>query len=220
MVLLYCYGNLAYQGLIINEVLEKIFRKKRKHKEGEELVLSWTGRSIVLAGVVCFLLTAVIEAVLYQSLSILNYIKLSVLYAIVLTGGIIDWKLKIIPNRIVLTGAIFRLLCYVPEIVLITEFNNVILNDLIGFGIGFGLLLIVSIVSRQSLGMGDVKLFGVIGMTIGGFGTYSTLFASVLCSTIVSVVLLVFRKHRIKDSIPFGPCILLGYVLTILLGSY
>jgi len=41
-----------------------------------------------------------------------------------------------------------------------------------------------------------------------------------LVSAIVSVVLLILKKKGRKDSIPFGPCILVGYFIALVLSCY
>ena len=100
------------------------------------------------------------------------------------------------------------------------EMKDILKNDLIGFVIGFVFLALVSFVTKGSLGFGDVKLFGIIGITAGSFGTYSTLLISLIASLIVSLVFITIKKMDRKSAFPFGPCIALGYIVSILLTSY
>ena len=91
---------------------------------------------------------------------------------------------------------------------------------MIGFGVGFVFLALVSVITKGSLGFGDAKLFGIIGITTGALCTYSTLLASLLVSVIFSVVSMACKKMSRKDSFPFGPFISAGYVIAVLLTSY
>jgi leader peptidase (prepilin peptidase) / N-methyltransferase len=68
-----------------------------------------------------------------------------------------------------------------------------------------GALLILSVVSRGSIGGGDVKLMAIIGASVGwrwGFGVL--VFAQVAAATMALYLFLVHRKGR-KDTLPFGP---------------
>lgn len=151
----------------------------------------------------------------------INMIKLLILHTIIFTAAIIDYKKKIIPNNLVLFGFGIRLIIYIIEfIVLSKEFKTIVFNDLCGFGLGFILLAIISIATKGALGAGDVKLFGLIGILSGFYCTYATLFISMLLAAIISILLLLTKKKSRKDTIPFGPCIYFGYLISILFTLY
>ncbi len=68
-----------------------------------------------------------------------------------------------------------------------------------------GALFILSVVSRGSIGGGDVKLMAVIGASLGwqwGFGVL--VFAQLAAAAVAAYLFLVHRKGR-KDTLPFGP---------------
>lgn len=157
---------------------------------------------------------------LYHNTTVTNLVKLYGLLIIILTAAIIDLKKQIIPNILIILGLSFRLGIYIYEIFSVEDIKTTVINDAIGFAIGFVLLALVSVITKQGIGFGDAKLFGVIGLTSGSFCTYSTLFASLLISAFVSIILLISGKKGKKDSIPFGPCIALGYVVVLFLTSY
>lgn len=160
------------------------------------------------------------QAVVYPNTTIMNTIKLCILFVILFVAAIVDLKKKIIPNALILLGLGCRVFIYILEIFFTENLKQILWNDLIGFLIGFGVLAIISVVTKQALGFGDVKLFAVIGIMSGAYATYSVLFVSVFISALVSIALLVSRKKGRKDSIPFGPCIFIGYFLVLLIGSY
>ncbi|GAA4286413.1 A24 family peptidase [Georgenia daeguensis] len=63
------------------------------------------------------------------------------------------------------------------------------------------------------LGLGDVKLSGVLGMFLGWFGWPHVVlgtFAAFAINAIVVVVLLVLRKATLKSDVPFGPPMIAG----------
>lgn len=77
-------------------------------------------------------------------------------------------------------------------------------------------------VSPQGLGLGDVKLLGLLGLVLGWFG-WGVLMAGVLLGlltgALVSVVLLATRRAGWRTAIPFGPPLLAGSVLALALGA-
>lgn len=134
---------------------------------------------------------------------------------------ITDIKLRIVPNLLVAIGFGFRLVLYIVEFFTSRdEFFNILKSDLIGFAFGFGFLLIVCLISRQAIGFGDVKLFGLIGITIGLQGTYMTLFIALVFSLIYGIVKIIKKQGNRKSQIPFGPFVFLGYLVVTFLSFY
>lgn len=179
---------------------------------------------IQLYGALAFIALMMIIATLLTMRNVanyLNYLKLILLLGIVSAAGVVDFKKTIIPNFLILTGLGFRVVIYIIEFFLFKEtFVPQIKSDLLGFAFGFGFLLIVSLISRGALGFGDVKLFGVIGLLSGAICTYYTLIFCLLVSAVVSIILLILKKKSRKDSIPFGPCIAIGYFIALALSCY
>ncbi|KOF11792.1 prepilin peptidase [Planococcus glaciei] len=92
-------------------------------------------------------------------------------------------------------------------------------DALLGAAVGFGILLLIAIVSKGGMGGGDIKLFFVIGLVLGTSGTLMTLFFASLIGAIAGIVQLrVLNKDR-KTPVPFGPSIALGSVITYFWGD-
>ncbi|TKJ33771.1 peptidase A24 [Blastococcus sp. CCUG 61487] len=78
------------------------------------------------------------------------------------------------------------------------------------------------LVSPQGLGMGDVKLLGLIGLLLGWFGwgvLMTGVFLGLLVGAVVSLALLLTRRVGWRTAIPFGPPLIAGAVLALALGA-
>lgn len=78
------------------------------------------------------------------------------------------------------------------------------------------------LVSPQGLGLGDVKLLGLLGLVLGWFGwgvLMAGVFLGLLAGALVSVLLLLTRRAGWRTAIPFGPPLLAGAVLALALGA-
>ncbi|MGO1058955.1 prepilin peptidase [Planococcus sp. FY231025] len=85
--------------------------------------------------------------------------------------------------------------------------------------VGFGLLLLIAIVSKGGMGGGDIKLFFVIGLVLGVSGTLLTLFLASLIGAIAGLFMLQKSEQGRKTPVPFGPSIALGAVITYFWGA-
>ncbi|GGD03515.1 prepilin peptidase [Pontibacillus salipaludis] len=83
-------------------------------------------------------------------------------------------------------------------------------DSLAGGATGLVLTAIIIIASRGGMGGGDMKLFGVIGIVLGLPGVLLAFFLSTLYGSLISGVLLLFKKIDRKKPVPFGPYIVLG----------
>ncbi|WKA60011.1 prepilin peptidase [Planococcus shenhongbingii] len=92
-------------------------------------------------------------------------------------------------------------------------------DALLGAAIGFGILLLIAIVSKGGMGGGDIKLFFVIGLVLGTSGTLMTLFFASLIGAIAGIIQLRINNQDRKTPVPFGPSIALGAVITYFWGD-
>ena len=213
-ITIFCFWNLHKNSIIkIGELKTLLKKSDSETSNGEKVYFALTIAA-------CLIISYVVQVFIYKNTEILSFAKLCILYAIVVSAALVDYKLKIIPNYLVLIGLGARVVIYILDIFLSSNLTQIIISDLIGLALGFGIFAVVSIITKQALGFGDAKLFAVVGLTLGSFGTYSVMFTSVLVSAVISIFLLIFKKRGRKDSIPFGPCMYIGYILTLLLGSY
>lgn len=92
------------------------------------------------------------------------------------------------------------------------------LSMAIGGVVGFGIFLLLAIIGRGALGMGDVKLAGVIGMMAGYPTVLTALIIGAIAGGVAALVLLVSRKATRKTKIAYAPYLALGVLLTMWIG--
>lgn len=85
--------------------------------------------------------------------------------------------------------------------------------------LGFGLLLLIAIVSKGGMGGGDIKLFFVIGLVLGVSGTLLTLFLASFIGAIAGIFMIRKSEQGRKTPVPFGPSIALGAIITYFWGD-
>ncbi|MEO6880617.1 MAG: prepilin peptidase [Mycobacteriaceae bacterium] len=90
-----------------------------------------------------------------------------------------------------------------------------VVGALLGAGVLFLIFLLVAVAAPGGLGMGDVKLVGVLGLVLGLTGLDAVLAAlvlAVLLHAAGSVTLLLARRVGRRTPLPLGPALLLGTV--------
>ncbi|TFC77450.1 prepilin peptidase [Cryobacterium cheniae] len=95
-----------------------------------------------------------------------------------------------------------------------------LLGALVGGAALFAFYFVLALISPGGIGMGDVKLAAVIGFALGYLGWTPFLvgaFGAFLVGGLVSLVALALRRVTLRSSIPFGPSMLAGAFLGVLL---
>lgn len=200
------------------------FLKKRKDDKSIDLDITISkklqiGYFVVLA-IVCILFVVFFRTI-YIETSLLHQVKLLTLILILFPTALVDHKVQLIPNDFMLGALIIRMIFYVIEFFISP--NMILMNLKDGFlsaAVIAGFFLIIHILFKNSIGMGDVKLFAIIGLYQGIWGASSAVFFSLVASFFLSVVLLLMKKVTKKDCISFAPSILLGTTISILLSGY
>jgi leader peptidase (prepilin peptidase)/N-methyltransferase len=144
-----------------------------------------------------------------------------VLVAALVAVSAVDLELFLVPNRILLA----TLAVGVPLLVLAAALDHRwddLGRALAGAAIGFGILLAINLVTPRGMGMGDVKLAGVLGAWLGFLDighVFLGLFLGFLLGAVGGIALLATGVRTRKDHIPFAPFLAAGAVLAILVGS-
>jgi len=124
----------------------------------------------------------------------------------------IDLDHRIIPNKILLPVAIWGLAATIA-------FRPDNIDDaLIAGGIAFGALLLAAVAYPAGMGMGDVKLAGVMGIYLGS-GVAPAMLAAFVAGSVVGLVILAREGAAArKKGVPFGPFLAFGGLLGIFAG--
>lgn len=92
-------------------------------------------------------------------------------------------------------------------------------DSLLGAVIGFGILLLIAIISKGGMGGGDIKLFFLIGLVLGTLNTLLTLFLASVIGMIVGIIILKVKGKGRKTPVPFGPSIALAAIIVYFYGD-
>lgn len=174
-------------------------------------------RILLIAGILMEIALA-IEFVMF-SYSVLKIIRYLILIAVMIFIAWIDHCDRKIPNRILLFLLSIRGIVLVVEWLVFPDMGAALLiSSLLGLSLGGILFLLAHFISRGGVGMGDVKLFAVIGAYVGGGNIMTVVFLTVMVSAVYSIIMLVRKKIKLKEEIPFAPFALAGTVMAMALG--
>jgi leader peptidase (prepilin peptidase) / N-methyltransferase len=124
----------------------------------------------------------------------------------------IDLDHRIIPNKILLPAAIWGM-------VATTLFRPDNIDDaLIAGGIAFSALLLTALIYPAGMGMGDVKLAGVMGIYLGSAVAPAMLVGFLAGSVVGLLVIAREGKDARKKGIPFGPFLAFGGLIGLYWG--
>lgn len=133
----------------------------------------------------------------------------------------IDLELRKLPDRLTLPA-------YVVGVVLLGVASlagddaGALVRALLAMAAGFGFYFLLAVVYPAGMGFGDVKLAGVLGLFTGwlGWDVWAVgLFAAFLLGGLVSVGLLLAGRANRKSAVPFGPFMVAGSLLAVVVGE-
>ena len=147
------------------------------------------------------------------------------LWFVILTGlmalMVYDFKWQLLPNRI-----IFPLYYVAGAFALVNaaDASNeglALLSTIFAVAIGGGIFYLIFQVSRGAwIGGGDVKLGWLLGAIVGTpTKSFLFIFLAAFLGTLASIPLLLSKKLSKSSTIPFGPFLIIGAIITYLFGS-
>ena len=167
------------------------------------------------------LATALIFAFLYWHYGLSVELGILAFYTCLFTIiFVIDLEHGLILNKVVYPSMVVALLlALLPRPWLTQWIVTGIANAALGGGIGFGIFLLIVIVSRGGMGWGDVKLAALIGLATGFPLVFFSIIMGAILGGIVAVALVIAKKRKRRETIPFGPFLALAAMITLLWGS-
>ena len=150
-----------------------------------------------------------------------NLLRLVLLGALLAAAAYIDALSHKIPNWIVLCTAVIFAGCTVFDFMLSgTDAAPMAINSVLAAAVFFVVFFLVRLASRGGVGYGDIKMITAAALILGVYGTFAFLLVSHVLAAVAAIVLLVSKKATRKDGLPFGPFFYLGYLATILMGTF
>lgn len=151
---------------------------------------------------------------LIKNLDLIQYLTLT---PMLLSVIVIDLKKQIVPNRLVLTifevGLFFTFAYGISDI-------NIAMTRLIGGIISTLIFLVITLIGglisgKDSMGFGDVKLIGALGLYFGLSNMIAICVMSFLIGAIISIILILIRVKKTDEYIPFGPFIAISTFISM-----
>jgi leader peptidase (prepilin peptidase)/N-methyltransferase len=127
---------------------------------------------------------------------------------------LIDLDHRIIPNRLMLIGAILA-----PPLLLLSQ-PDALVEHLVAAVAAGGFFLVAVLAYPRGMGMGDVKLAFVLGLFLGR-DVGPALFVALVAGTLVGAAVIA-RKGATegrKTAVPFGPFLALGALVALFAGD-
>ena len=153
-----------------------------------------------------------------SALTLVAYLYLA---AISVALSFIDIEHHKLPNVIVLPSYAVGALLLGSASIITGDYGQ-----LLRAGIGLGAMglayLLIAVIKPGAMGLGDVKLAGVLGLYLGFNGWGALIIGSLaafILGGIYGVVLILLRRTTRKSGIPFGPWMVLGAWIGILFGN-
>jgi leader peptidase (prepilin peptidase)/N-methyltransferase len=127
---------------------------------------------------------------------------------------LIDLELRLIPNRITLPAAVAAL---IAGVVLDVSF---VPEQLIAGAAAGGFFLLAALAYPRGMGMGDVKLAGMLGLYLGR-AVAPGIFVGLIAGVVVGAVIIARKgaPEGRKTAVPFGPFLALGGLFGLFFGD-
>ena len=127
----------------------------------------------------------------------------------------IDLKVHRLPNQLVAWFTAIQLAALIA--LSLDDFNEFKTPLLVAIGTT-AIYLILFVLSRGSLGMGDVKFAFPLGLTVGWYAPefwLVAIFSSFLCAGVVALIGIAAKRITRNSPIAFGPYMFLGSLFVI-----
>ncbi|MEE1619933.1 prepilin peptidase [Zafaria sp. Z1313] len=146
------------------------------------------------------------------------------LFLFVVNGARLAWidaRTHLLPNRIVLPWYPAALLTLGGAAAFAGDWGALLRLVAAGTAL-FAFYLALHLVKRSGMGLGDVKLAGVLGLYLGYLGWEHLVLATLLTFVlggIGALVLIAARRATRSSAIPFGPFMVIGTALALLVAG-
>jgi len=147
----------------------------------------------------------------------LNLIKYIILVPMLLSAFVIDYKKQIIPNRLNLR--MFEIGLVIAFIFGISNIS-ITIDMLLGMVAGTVIFLIIKLIGglfygKESMGLGDIKFIGALGLYFGFTNIITISIVSFLIGAISAIILIISKRKKTDEYMSFGPFIVIAAFISI-----
>jgi prepilin signal peptidase PulO-like enzyme (type II secretory pathway) len=224
-----CKHTLNWQDLI--PVLSFLFLKEKcrycraKISPQYPIVELVTGMIFLL--ILNFKFEILNEFLIFQFLNLVFWLYIASALIIIF---VYDLKHYIIPDKVlfpaILIAFAYRLFENLNIVSFIENWNLKIENFaplgnyFLAAIIGSGFFLFIFLISKgRWMGFGDVKLAVLMGLLLGVKNVLVALFLAFFLGAVISIILIVLNRKKLKSEIPFGPFLIAGTFLAMFWGQ-
>lgn len=215
---IFWYVGIGILGLLIGRFLGLVNTNLPEHKKIFSMPIIKDYIKNTNTDYIMMIVISVLYMLLLLAIGIedkLKLIQFLLLTPMLVSAFCIDYKLQIIPNRLTLTmfetGIVFSFLRGLNNL-------NVAVEMWLGMILGAGIFIILTflgniVFKKETMGFGDVKLMGALGLFFGWRNIIAISILSFFIAAIFSLVLIIknkIKKQDISEFIPFGPFIVLA----------
>lgn len=159
--------------------------------------------------------------VLKNTGDILNILRVLSGIIPVICAGCIDYREKRIPNIFPLVLLVLGLVFLLVDFFVHREaFKSYAITYIVACLASFVLMSLAGFITGNGIGAGDIKLISSLGFLCGVNALIgAVLFGTIVCAAIATY-LLITKKSDKKGSLPYGPFVAFGYLLTLIVNFY
>ena len=131
--------------------------------------------------------------------------------------AVVDLRHRLLPNRVIAPALVAGTLLLTAAAAVDGRWDA-LARAALGAVVLFVVFLLLALISPSALGMGDVKLAGLLGLSLGWLSWDAVLLgaaAGFVVQAVLSLVLLAARRIELRGELPFGPAMLLGAAMAI-----
>lgn len=138
----------------------------------------------------------------------LQFSIVALFFSVVLIVSLVDLRTYMIPDSVLILGAVMGI-----PLLLWSQGMAWALPAALGVLTGGGLLLLIVVITKGGMGGGDVKLAAFMGVFLGFQGILTAFFIAFTTGGLYGVFLILSRRKKKGDEIPFGPFLALGGII-------
>lgn len=150
-----------------------------------------------------------------QALTLAAFVYFALVLAILIVVAVVDVKFSLVPTTFVFAGAIVALF-YSYFNLTSPEF---VVNVFVAGVLTVAFLLIVVLTRGRGMGSGDIPLVFLISLFLGWPKSAVAIFVAFVLGAVVAISLIVARRKKFGQTIPFAPFLVTGTIIALFWGT-